>query len=69
MDPQPKVCWFWRRKRERELTFIETKIKSGNRVLEKRKWIAFLSVIMPFEVEIIAMPRPFITFGISSQFE
>lgn len=38
LDPQPKVCWFWRRKRERELTFIETKIKSGNRVLEKRRW-------------------------------
>lgn len=38
LDPQPKVCWFWRRKRERELTFIEAKIKSGNRVLEKRKW-------------------------------
>lgn len=28
----PEVCWCWRRKRERELTFIETKIRSGKRV-------------------------------------
>ena len=30
LDPHPEVCW--RRKRERELTFIEAKIRSGNRV-------------------------------------
>ena len=30
---------------------------------------ACLSVMMPLEVETIAIPRPFMTFGISSQFE
>lgn len=32
LDPHPEVCWCWRRKRERELTFMETKIRSGKRV-------------------------------------
>lgn len=32
MDPHPEVSWCWRRKRERELTFTEATIRSGNRV-------------------------------------
>lgn len=32
LDPHPEVSWCWRRKRKRELTFTEAKIRSGNRV-------------------------------------